>query len=82
MQHLTRKYAGRHIIAVAHFGVILTQVQMAMGVPAQQVLAHKIDNLSVTDITWETDKGRVGTINRLVIPHSTNQNLPNTQPSL
>ena len=66
VQHLTRKYAGRHIIAVAHFGVILTQVQMAIGVPAQQVLTHKIDNLSVTDITWENGTGRVGTINRLV----------------
>ena len=66
MQHLTRKYAGHHIIAVAHFGVILTQVQMAMGVPAEQVLAHKIDKLSVTDITWENGTGRVGTINRLL----------------
>lgn len=65
-QHLTRKHAGKHIIAVAHFGVILTQVQMALGVPAAKVLAHKIDNFSVTDITWENGKGRIGTINHLV----------------
>ena len=64
-QHLSRKYAGQHIIAVAHFGVILTQVQMALGVSAASVLAHKIDNLSVTDITWTNGTGQVGTINHL-----------------
>lgn len=64
-QHLSRMYAGKHIIAVAHFGVILTQVQMALDVPAADVLAHKIDNLSVTDITWTNGKGRIGTINHL-----------------
>jgi hypothetical protein len=37
-----------------------------MGVSAQQVLAHKIDNLSITDITWENGTGHVGRINRLV----------------
>ena len=69
VQHLTRTYANknthRHIIAVAHFGVILTQVQLALGVSAAKVLAHKIDNLSVTDITWENGKGHVGQINHL-----------------
>lgn len=65
-QYLARKYVGRHIIAVGHFGVILTQVQMALGVAAAKVLAHKIDNLSVTDITWQNGKGRVGAINHLV----------------
>lgn len=47
-----------HIIAVAHFGVILTQVQRALGVKAYESMAHKIDNLSVTrlhhvDGMWE-----------------------------
>ena len=40
-----------HIIVVAHFGVILTQVQRALGVTAYQAMAHKIDNLSVTTLT-------------------------------
>lgn len=48
--HLCRRYPGRSIVAVAHIGVILTQVQRALGVSAQEVLAHKIDNLSVTEI--------------------------------
>lgn len=37
-----------HVIAVAHFGVILTQVQRAGGLSATQAMAHKIDNLSIT----------------------------------
>lgn len=37
-------------IAVAHIGVILTQVQAVMGLTAQEALAHKIDNLSVTTL--------------------------------
>lgn len=38
------------IIAVAHFGVILTQVQRVLGVSAHEVFAQKIDNLSLTHI--------------------------------
>ena len=33
---------------LAHIGVILTQVQRALGVTAYQAMSHKIDNLSVT----------------------------------
>lgn len=52
-----------HIIAVAHFGVILTQVQAVLGISAQAVLAHKIDPLSVT--TLHPAKGTAETINHL-----------------
>ena len=52
-----------HIIAVAHFGVILTQVQATMGVSAAQVLAHRIDPLSVT--TLRPADGVVERINHL-----------------
>lgn len=38
----------RAIIAVAHVGVILTQIQRASGCTAYAALAHEIDNLSVT----------------------------------
>ena len=37
-------------IVVAHFGVILSLLQRALGVTPQQVFAHKIDNLSVTRV--------------------------------
>jgi len=39
-----------HIVAVAHFGTILTQVQAVLGMTAKAVLAQKIDNLSVTTL--------------------------------
>ncbi|QCO56723.1 histidine phosphatase family protein (plasmid) [Pseudorhodobacter turbinis] len=41
------------IIIVAHFGVILTQVQRALGISAYDAFAHKIDPLSVTQITFD-----------------------------
>lgn len=53
---LVADHPKRPIIAVAHFGVILTQVQHAAGITPYQSLAHRIDNFSVTEIqvrpTW------------------------------
>lgn len=43
-------YPDAEIIAVAHFGVILTQMQAVLGLAAKDVLAHKIDTLSVTTL--------------------------------
>lgn len=59
-------HPGRDIVAVAHFGVILTQVQQALRLSAYEAFAHRIDNLSLTELrrgpddAWET-----GAINRL-----------------
>ncbi len=39
-----------NLIVVAHFGVILTQVQRALGVTSYEAFGHKISNLSVTQI--------------------------------
>ncbi len=44
------------IIIVAHFGVILTQLALALGRDPHSILAQKIDNLSVTRI----DNGPAG----------------------
>ncbi len=41
---------AEHIVAVAHFGTILTQVQRARGCDTPSVLAQPIDYLSVTRI--------------------------------
>ena len=41
---------GQDIIVVAHFGVILTQVQAALGIGAYEAFSHRIDNLSVTEL--------------------------------
>ena len=55
----------RHIIAVAHFGVILTQLQRALGVSAKEVMRHRIDNLSVTRLDWDGSDWTVSAINQL-----------------
>lgn len=64
VDRLTQSHKGAHIIAVAHFGVILTQVQRAMGVDAATVMAHKIDNLSVTTLRFD-GRWHVDVINHL-----------------
>ncbi len=56
---------ARDIIIVAHVGVILTQVQRALGITAYQALAHKIDNLSVTTLIHDTRQWRAAVINHL-----------------
>lgn len=38
------------IVAVAHLGVIVSQIQKALNLPAREAFAHKIDNLSVTHL--------------------------------
>lgn len=65
VQRMNHRYPDAEIIVAAHFGVILTQVQHAGGTTAYEALGHKIDNLSVTTISWENGQGRVGAINHL-----------------
>ncbi|NRB04282.1 MAG: histidine phosphatase family protein [Rhodobacteraceae bacterium] len=48
VRRIAEHHPDRDIIVVAHFGVILTQVQAVLGISAQEVLGHKIDPLSVT----------------------------------
>lgn len=38
----------QNLIVVAHFGVILTQVQRALNIGAYEAFSHRIDNLSAT----------------------------------
>ena len=45
------------IIAVAHFGVILTQLGRVLGQSPAKVIAQKIDNLSVTCLTYGETPG-------------------------
>jgi len=57
------KYCGKNIIAVAHFGVILTQLGRAAGMPAQAAFSFKIDNLSVTCLQFLDPDWRVLGVN-------------------
>lgn len=66
VDRLNKAHRDAHIIAVAHFGVILTQVQRALGVTAYEAMAHKIDNISVTTIKHHShDHWDVHQINHL-----------------
>ncbi|MCM2563514.1 histidine phosphatase family protein [Lutimaribacter sp. EGI FJ00015] len=60
---LLAAHPGRDIVAVAHFGVILTQLQQGLKVGAYEVFGHKIDNLSVTELTRQDAGWQVGRIN-------------------
>ncbi|NOD89323.1 MULTISPECIES: histidine phosphatase family protein [unclassified Ruegeria] len=62
---LVAQHTGRDLVIVAHFGVILTQVQRALDLDGQQTFSHRIDNLSVTDITLDANSWTVGKINHL-----------------
>ena len=59
-----RLLGHQDIIIVAHFGVILTQVQRALGLSGYQTFGHRIDNLSVTEITFN-GRWRSGQINHV-----------------
>ena len=62
---LLADYPRRDIIAVAHFGVILSQVQIAAGITPHRALAHRIDNYSITEIQMRPTLG-VARINHIV----------------
>ena len=62
---LISAHPGRDIVAVAHFGVILTQLQVALGISAAQALAHRIDALSVTCLSHAANGWRAEMINHL-----------------
>ncbi|MEL7012213.1 MAG: histidine phosphatase family protein [Pseudomonadota bacterium] len=46
-------HPGSNIIAVAHMGAILTQVQQAERITAYEAFAHRIDNFSVTELVLD-----------------------------
>lgn len=62
---LITTHPGRAIVVVAHFGVILTQIQRAERLDTETVFGHRIDNLSVTEITFSDPGWITGRINHL-----------------
>lgn len=66
VKRIAALYPGAHVIAVAHFGVILTQLQRALGLSAYDTLSHPIDNLSVTRIDWHPEGANAPHINRVL----------------
>lgn len=58
-------HPGQDLIVVVHFGVILTQIQRALDIPARKAFSHRIDNLSVTQISFGSKGWQAGAINLL-----------------
>lgn len=59
-------HAGRDLIVVGHFGQILTQLQRADQLTAEEAFAHRIDNLSVSEIRKDSNGWSIGKINQLL----------------
>lgn len=58
------KQAGiENVIAVAHIGVIMTQIGRSNGFTPKSAIGHKIDNLSVTALHLDGAEWRAGRIN-------------------
>lgn len=53
------------LIIVAHFGMIVAAIQLAEGLSPEAALAHRIDNLSVTQIEFGAGVRRAGPINHI-----------------
>jgi alpha-ribazole phosphatase len=62
---LIGRHPGRNIVAVAHFGTILTQYARAAGFSPYQALAQRIDNLSVTCLAHGPQGWSVESVNHL-----------------
>lgn len=56
---LLRAHPDRDFVIVAHFGVILTQLQQALRLSAYDAFGHKIDNLSVTELHYTKINGKI-----------------------
>lgn len=62
---LLARHGGRDIVAVAHFGTILMQLQRALAISPYKALSYRIDNLSVTRLTHDGTRWRAGEINHI-----------------
>jgi broad specificity phosphatase PhoE len=51
------------VVIVAHMGVIMSQIERALGVSAYKAMSHQIEPLSVTRIDIGPDGWRAGVIN-------------------
>ncbi|SEO02821.1 Broad specificity phosphatase PhoE [Salinihabitans flavidus] len=65
IDRLIAEYRGHDVVVVAHFGVILTQIQRATGISAVEAFGHRIDNLSLTEVTHVGPGWRLGRVNHL-----------------
>lgn len=65
VDRLIAAHSGGHVIIVAHFGAILTQVARARGISPREAFAQKIDNLSLTELRHGPDGWSAPRVNHL-----------------
>ena len=65
VDNLSCTYPDKNLVFVAHYAVILTQIQRVLGVPSIQVMHRKIYNLSLTKITCRNEKMELDYSNKL-----------------
>ena len=63
MDGLILEYLNQPLVIVAHFGVILSQIQRAEGQGPKHTMRHEIDNLSITHLECNRDIWAVNKIN-------------------
>jgi alpha-ribazole phosphatase len=63
VDRLNATHPEAEIVAVAHVGVIMTQIGRATGEPPEAVIGHRIDNLSVTRIEHRAGRWSLGGVN-------------------
>lgn len=63
---LALEYKNQNLVVVGHFGQILTQVQRAGNLTAEEAFSHRIDNLSLTEITHSVEGWTLGSINQIL----------------
>ena len=61
---LAQGHSGADMIVVGHMGMIMTMIGLC-GFTPHDAMGHKIDNLSVTDMTYDQGLWQIGTINHL-----------------
>lgn len=60
---LIAAHPGADLVVVAHFGLILCQIQRALAIPAVEAFGQRIDNLSLTELTHTGSGWQLGRIN-------------------
>ena len=65
IDRIVATHTPAHLVVVAHMGVIMSQIPRATGETAHQAMAHRIDPLSVTDMTLTQAGWRIGRINHI-----------------
>lgn len=65
VDHLIQTQPATHIVAVAHIGVIMTQIQKVVGNDPYKAMSFEIDNFSITDLRYSDGQWFRGEINHL-----------------